>query len=405
MPPMNTENYENTPSPEATEWIRRYNSQGDPYRVILDENGIAMLNEEIRKNCPTMWDMRNLPSTMAGETVRGWVENGEVPRNKVDRDGIPFSATEITSIEENRNGAAIPESVTPQTAIATTRANVRTVPTTRNFYNTNDPNRYYDRIQETELIPGTPVLVLHESLDGIFYYIQFHNYRGWVEKTHIALADRTDYERFLQDNANMVCITADVLEPLPNVRLDMGAAFPCIAASEDRFTIEIPRRDENGRLTTETADVSKSDAHYGRLPYTIANLYTQAFKFLGTTYSWGGYNSGVDCSGFVCAIFRSFGIILPRNTDEQKEFSGIVTPLSGASNDDIRIALGQLTAPTTIHRPGHVMLYLGIIDDTIYVIHAPSGGQIVSTTALHDTTNLISASTMDSSVKNRALPE
>lgn len=58
-----------------------------------------------------------------------------------------------------------------------------------------------------------------------------------------------------------------------------------------------------------------------------------AKQFLGTPYSWGGTNlrSGVDCSGFVYAVYRDFGISLNRTS-------------SGMASNGVAVSKSQLVA-------------------------------------------------------------
>ena len=44
-----------------------------------------------------------------------------------------------------------------------------------------------------------------------------------------------------------------------------------------------------------------------------------ALMFLGAPYEWGGLTvEGLDCSGLVQAVHRRFGMLLPRNADQQE---------------------------------------------------------------------------------------
>lgn len=389
-------NFDNTPSSSAENWINYYRSFADPDTIILDANSIAAWNKKIRSACPTMHDMADVPETLTGAEVREMIRQGKPPAaQKYDRHRNPIDGKHLDEIEANKNLSAVPDTVYPKTGIVTSRTNVRSVPSSTNFFDETDTNKYYDRIQESELILGTPVWVLHESLDGGFYFVQSYFYSGWVNQEEVALADTESYRKYIpEENKAMVCITAASTE-VWGKRLDMGAVFPYCSDTADTLSMELPCRDANGRLYTEIVSVSKHEARYGYLPYTMSNFYTQAFKYEGILYGWGGADNGVDCSGFVCAVFRSFGIYLPRNTGEQKDYGGTIIPLSGMDGDTVKATLKNLTYPTALHRKGHVMLYLGTVDRKVYIIHAPKGGTPVCQVELSKLDNLICAATID----------
>ncbi len=161
------------------------------------------------------------------------------------------------------------------------------------------------------------------------------------------------------------------------VTLSMGCRLPC-ASDEGEFYCAVLPKPVDGKLTTVEVDIAKTDAAYMSLPYTMANYYNQAFKYLGTMYGWGGADGGVDCSGFVCSVFRSFGIYLPRNTGEMSKHScGENITLEGLSASEMSARLDKVYGPAAVHRKGHVMLYLGKIDGRHVIIHSPQGGEAV----------------------------
>ena len=90
-----------------------------------------------------------------------------------------------------------------------------------------------------------------------------------------------------------------------------------------------------------------------------------ASQFVGEEYEWGGYWDGeipytpTDCSGFVTAIFRHFGIDLPRGLN----MFGYDTSLYD------EVSESEMQAGDVIMYDGHVGIYTGVGKE---MIHAAS---------------------------------
>jgi LysM repeat protein len=84
-----------------------------------------------------------------------------------------------------------------------------------------------------------------------------------------------------------------------------------------------------------------------------ARITGTALRYLGVPYVWGGTSfGGVDCSGFVWAVFAKNGIYLPRTADAQYEEGRRV------STRDLRA--GDLVFfQTYAYGASHVGIYLG----------------------------------------------
>ena len=86
----------------------------------------------------------------------------------------------------------------------------------------------------------------------------------------------------------------------------------------------------------------------------------------------GGIRCGYrDCSGTTKDIFAYFGIWLPRDSAMQKKLGGLDIDLSNLSDSQKQKILLQKAAPflSLIYMPGHIMIYLGNKDNTLYILH------------------------------------
>ena len=377
---------EKTPVPEegAAKWIRIYEEtfgKDSSEKLLMDAAAIKHFNEELINAAEYMVDVADFDGakTVTEEMLRTWVKAGSLPDPCYKINGTQYSAEEIASIDQNRNEKAV-TAVSALRGVVTDRADLRTVPYGEAVLKAAG-DTYYDRIQETELIAGMPVWILHESADREYYYVQSYYYRGWVLKTKVAvITEEADWKLFA-DPENFAVVT-DAMLVLGGRNLDMGARFALEETTETGYRVILPGRDENGIFVRESAELPLASASPGYVPFTMRNYYIQAFKYEGTMYGYGGTDGGVDCSSYACAVFRSFGFALPRNSGQQGTIIGNAKNLSGLGSSEKKELLSSIGAPAIIYRPGHVMLWLGVENGECRIIQAPQGGETVKEGAL-----------------------
>ncbi|MGZ3615079.1 MAG: C40 family peptidase, partial [Thermodesulfobacteriota bacterium] len=143
------------------------------------------------------------------------------------------------------------------------------------------------------------------------------------------------------------------------------------------YIISTPWREGDGQLTFRKGYIRRDeDVHRGFLSYTQSNLAHQAFKMLNHPYGWGDKLGGRDCSRFIMDLFRTFGILMPRNSREQARVGVDLGGVKGNSSREKRKVLDQaIPLATTLRLPGHIMLYLGRDKGKHYVIHSLWGIQ------------------------------
>ena len=347
--------------------------------ILLTADEIAAYNARMIADCPAMTDVASFPDSVTGETVRALIGAYVLPVGyDYDRNGAWIETGTRNAILANRALDAVPGSVPVRRAVIASRCDLRGQPTDEGFYAWGDHD--YDMLQETELVVGTPVAVLHQSADGKWLFAQAYHYAGWIPVTAAAFCSAEDFARYAAPE-DFVTVTA-VRIPSGETVLDMGVTLPYGGEIGDSCKVFLPVRQADGTLAERTAAIPADQCVRGTLPYSMKNFYEQAFAFLGTMYGWGGRGGGVDCSGFVTAVMRTFGIYLPRNTAEQRVYGGEVTEIVYASAADRLALFAGSRFPVAIHRQRHVMLYLGEENGGLYIIHANQAGDPVTVSVL-----------------------
>jgi cell wall-associated NlpC family hydrolase len=374
-------------------WIAR---QPEPDRVILDRAGIDAQNARMRAQDPAIRDLHALPSPLPADWVREQI--GQLSRRPArtlyDAQGRTLDAAALDALVASLALDAIPATRPLRYGLVTHRAALRTFPTdTRVFAKPGELD--IDRFQESALFPGDAVAVLHESRDGHWLFVASERYSAWVAKRYIGIGTAAQVFDYGRNGPYRVVTGATAFttytpeqRQLSRLQLDMGVRVPVLAHWPARqpvngqmpytaWVVQLPLRNDDGSLALAAALLPRSaDSAPDYLPLTPRNLIAQAFKFLGERYGWGHDYDARDCSGFVSEIYRSFGVLMPRNTGEQAR-SPALDRLAFGERDGAaaRIdAVKRLRAGDLIYIPGHVMVALGHDHGLAYVIHDTAGG-------------------------------
>jgi hypothetical protein len=199
---------------------------------------------------------------------------------------------------------------------------------------------------ETQLLFGEPVLIVDER--GPWSEVvapwqpcrtDVRGYRGWVRTAHLEAG---------RPEASPDAETAVVTTPSAVLRHPSGAyvvswatRLPVLHRSADVIVVDAPRLGESrldpadavvespgtvptggagpGAVPTGTTGIVPTGTT-GTVPTgtTPTSVVDAARQFLGLRYLWGGLTGwGFDCSGLVHGAYRSFGVVIPRDAQDQ----------------------------------------------------------------------------------------
>ena len=350
----------------------------EPRALILTPEEIGALNRSALQYPINLVDIFAFPEPLERSYLKDIFEDLETL--KKGPPGYDHTNHPLTKKFYDRIESAIgtlPETLPLQYGIITSRANLRRLPTNEIFLDKPFRNGF-DRFQYTLLECGTPAAIFHATKDRAWYLIQVSHTKGWVEASKVATASKNTVVRFARSNPVVVTGARVEVYTDPSLAqhaatLQMGATLPFESRTESFYRVTLPSRDEDGTLKRTTGYIRASDdVHEGHLPFTMKNLYRQAFKLLNHPYGWGDLYEGRDCSRFIMDIYRCFGFNMPRNSLRQSQFNSKYRSdiQHLPENEKIELLKKYDGRPAVLYMPGHIMLFLGVIDGKPYIIHS-----------------------------------
>jgi hypothetical protein len=158
--------------------------------------------------------------------------------------------------------------------------------------------------QISQLVLGSPLVVL-ERRDAWLHVECDDEYRGWVHAGYVL----TETNGASADDAVAVSLGAELHDRAGNllIRLPWGAR---VHRAGDGYRLPDGRTGALG-----AGELVHAECLPVAFPRRAEAVCLTAFRWLGAPYLWGGTTpGGADCSGYVQALFRIHGVVLPRDS-------------------------------------------------------------------------------------------
>jgi len=308
--------------------------------------------------------------------------SGSVPRHKKDEvfwafaslkgrtlygeNLLPLSGEWLDEMREKSDISGYPSRHEP--AVTVDNAHMRVLPSSRPVFL--DPDRPgqgfpFDRLQNTLVPAGTPVLITHATREGDWAMVETGYAAGWMQWSSLALADEDFMRRYRSGSLAGVVRDREPVSTEEGRFVFTGRIGMLLPAEpgqdmEEQPDFLVPVRDFQGRALLVPGRASSGAVKRIPLRPTGDNFADILNSMLGEPYGWGGLYLNRDCSALLQDIFRMFGISLPRNSAQQMRFQDPISLEGLDRREKLDLILEQGRPLVTIlYMPGHVMLYLG----------------------------------------------
>lgn len=277
-----------------------------------------------------------------------------------------WSQAEWDAMRSNANLASYPNRNI--SAITLRNTDLRELPTHEHRFSEPTPNvkdNPFDYIQYALLPIGTPLLVVHTSLDGRWHYVECPIAGGWVDAADLAFVDEEfkslwregQYAALVKDNVNLPGTGAKGGDSKAGIGAVLPAARGWLNSSPK---VLVPVKGRNGMADSAEVDLPQGSAAIMPLPLTPGNVAQIGNQLMGQPYGWGGMMGLRDCSAMTRDIMTPFGIWLPRNSAPQAR-RGAVISLAGKSAQEKAATILHSGVPflSLVGMKGHITLYVG----------------------------------------------
>lgn len=378
--------YPSSVTPEMTDTNYWESLLSNPNKVIMSKADMKELNDSNYSAVSKthLVDLENLSEIPTSNSFEKFNRNLFINGNLIDEDSY---------IEKFTNGY---EKMSLTYAVAVKRADIKSWPVTDVVgYTADDPD---DECELAYLLTNEPFAIGASCVvDGVkFYFGTSSCCYGWVCEKDLALFNsKSDWLKAWKvnpDDKNFIVVNESsiTLEPMfledkiSSKKLSLGTILKLVPDNEIpakigeregdfwyNYVVYLPTSDENGKYVAKPALIQKRyNVSVGYLPMTESNFLKLSFSKLGDRYGWGGMYDSEDSSTYSRAIYRCFGLDLPRNTTWQNNMEYYVTDISNMTPEEKIDYIKTIPVGSILYFPGYSMHYVGTKNNMVYTISA-----------------------------------
>jgi hypothetical protein len=231
----------------------------------------------------------------------------------------------------------------------------------------------FDYLQNTTVHSNKPLFVSHYSKDKSWAYVFSSFASGWIKTSDFVFLDKK-YTDVWQKAQQIFFIKENI--PLYNTKGNflfyskIGMMLALISEDNEYFTALAISSYRATEPMFEKIKIPKSIATKDVLSLNknaLTNIMSEVFK---SNYGWGGIYGQRDCSSTLRDMYAPFGIWLPRNSSQQAKV-GKVFKLKNLSDEEKIALIKEKAVPfqTLLYKKGHIVLYVGTLNDEIVIFH------------------------------------
>ena len=372
---------------QASYWIDDLKN-GD--KELLSADQIAKINAQIATVAANnTTDLISYPSSLTVSQITAMLSELEIKETELyTADGAGFEEGYMESLAASVGRETLQTTTKVSYGVMLDNEALRTQPTsTMAFADTE--NRTVDLFQRGLVSIGEPVIVIYTNAEQTWFFVKTANNYGWLPADSIVFMEKGSWVSYIESPDFLVVTGSEVVldhnpvnEASSALTLRMGTKLPLFDLEElastsvdgqgigSGYVVKLPTKNSLGYIEYIPLLIPASaDVSIGYLPYSSENIVSQAFKLLGKRYCENGIYNGRDNASTICDIYKTFGFNLPATTKLQAAISANETDVSDLITADTLEKFKKIPVGTLLFTADEALIYVGKVDDTIYVIH------------------------------------